>query len=281
MPYEFYLEGLSVGRAADRLMRGGVEVLSARKTAKNGLVVRVAANDRKKAFAILQGSCYNIKKFRPRGAQAALFRLKRSLGLVAGTLAALVLVFAMQGRVLRVAVTGSGAYLEPQIRAILAEAGVGLFSDMPEENALVPQILALPRVHFCAVRQSGGVLTVRVETADEISPLSPAPLLSPAAGRIEELVVIRGTALCAAGDDVERGQTLVAPTDGESGAQGFVVARVVVAYPVSALYEMGEEGALLQAELDFGRLSDVHTTETERGTLVEGTAHAEGECNFG
>ena len=189
----------------------------------------------------------------------------RAAGLFAGTLVVLCGILFLQGRVLRVSVTGSGAYLEPEIRAILAEEGVGLFSDMPEGSAVAARILALPRVHFCTVKGEGGVLTVCVEVGEELSPLKREPLLSPASGVVEELVVLRGTPLVKLGDSVERGQTLVGR----------------IAFPVSAEYELGEEAAKLQAELDFGQIEGIHTAKTEKGWRVEGTGHAEASLNFG
>ena len=283
--YEFYLEGLSVYRAVDRLSKEGIEVLSARRTQKNGLILAVNANDRKKAFAILNSSCYNIKKSRPAGAAKLISSCLRAAGLFAGAIVALCGVFFLQGRVLRVSVTGSGAYLEPEIRAILAEEGVGLFSDMPEGSAVAARILALPRVHFCTVKGEGGVLTVCVEVGEELSPLKREPLLSPASGVVEQLVVLRGTPLVKAGDNVERGQTLVEPYalagEAEEKLESTVVAFVRIAFPVSAEYELGEEAAKLQAELDFGQIEGIHTAKTEKGWRVEGTGHAEASLNFG
>ena len=189
----------------------------------------------------------------------------------------------LQGRVLRIEVTGSGAYLEPEIRAVLSEKDVGYFSPMPAPNAVVPDILSLPRVHFCSVKGENGVLTVRVEVGDETSPLAAQSLLSPAAGKVEELTVLRGTPLVQVGDSVERGQEIVAnyALRGEEREKCIVVARVRIAFSVSREYELDEERARAQAMLDFGELSDLHMTKTAAGWRVEGTGHAEGTMNFG
>ncbi len=281
--YELELEGLSVHRAVDRLRREGVAILSAHKIEKNGLKIVINANERKKAFTILQSSCYNIKKCRPAGALRLLHCAARAAGVIVGAAAVLPCVLFLQGRVLRIEVTGSGAYLEPEIRAVLSEKDVGYFSPMPAPNAVVPDILSLPRVHFCSVKGENGVLTVRVEVGDETSPLAAQSLLSPAAGKVEELTVLRGTPLVQVGDSVERGQEVVAnyALRGEEREQCIVVARVRIAFSVSREYELDEERARAQAMLDFGELSDLHMTKTAAGWRVEGTGHAEGTMNFG
>lgn len=281
--YEFELEGLSVHRAVDRLTREGIEVISARRTQKNGMKVAVNAQDRKKAFAILQGSCYNIKNMRASGMLRVLETARRAVGLLAGTAVALGAVLFLQSRVLRIDVTGSGAYLEPEIRAVLREEGIGYFSEISAAQALVPKLLTLPRVDFCTVKGEGGILTVHVEVSDPRVPLAEEPLLSPADGIVEELVVLRGTPAVQVGDSVVRGQRIVENfvLRGEEKVLCLVVARVRVAFPVSAEYPLDEERAKLQACLEFGELTDMQTTKTADGWRVEGTGHAEGILNFG
>lgn len=280
---EFELEGLSVFRAVDRLQREGIPVLSARKTAKNRIKIAVNANERKKTFAILQGSCYNIIASRSLGLMRALEKAFRAAGLFVGAAIALLAVSFLQGRVLRIEVTGSGAYLEPEIRAVLSEKGVKYFSAMPDKNTLVPDVLSLPRVHFVSVQGQNGVLTIDVEVSDETEPLSMESLLSPASGTVEELIVLRGTPLVEIGQTVDMGQEIAAPyaVHGEEKAECLVIARVIISFPVSREYQLSEEQASLQALLDFGEIADLHTTKTADGWRVEGTGHAEGAINFG
>ncbi len=281
--YAFEVEGISSFRAVNCLLREGIPIVSAKKTAKNSLKIVVSANERKKTFAILQGSCYNIKKSHPLGLMRAAESARRAVGLLIGAVLALACVLFVQSRVLKIEVTGSGAYLEPQIRAVLSGQGVGYFSAMPQPNEVIPEILSLPRVHFCSVKGKGGILTVNVEVGDERETLRAEPLLSPAAGQVEELVVLRGTPLVSVGDSVEFGQELVGAyaLHGEKKEDCIVVALVKVAFPVSREYMLDEEGARLQALLDFGEISEIHTTKTAQGWLVEGTGHAEASKNFG
>lgn len=280
---DFQIEGLSVYRAVEKLRRE-IPVLSASKTAKNTLIVRVEAKNRKKAFAILRDSCYNVIKITPTGAEAVRLACLRGVGLFVGGALALAMLFILQGRVLRIDIEGSGSYLFPEVQSILKEEGVTLFSPMPRETGpLTARILALPRVHFCAFGREGGIFTVVIETGDELEPLLSQPLLIPETGEVEELIVLRGTALVKVGDSVKKGQTAVAPYTLSEKTQlpCLVAARVRVKYAVSREYPLGEEQARLQAMLEFGSLEEIVTYETAGGTRVEGIAHAEGALNLG
>ena len=70
---------------------------------------------------------------------------------------------------------------------------------------------------------------------------------------------------------------------GESGEREIVViARVRVRAPFSAEYEAeSEEGARLQAALDYGEIIRIHTEKTENGWRVSGEAVAEAAVNLG
>ena len=57
--------------------------------------------------------------------------------------------------------------------------------------------------------KDGGIVTVTVEVTDDEATLSSEPLLSPAAGVVEELVVVRGTPLVQIGDSVSEGAEVV------------------------------------------------------------------------
>lgn len=278
---EFTVESLSAHRAADKLSRAGIEVLSAVRTQKNAVDLRIRAKDCKKAFAILRGSCYNIKNVRSRGALKAFALAVRSAGLLVGAMLFLGGVLFAEHRVLAVEYVGNGAYLAREAEEVLARAGVKRFSPMPRDTgALTAELLALPRVEFCAVRRRGGVLTVELVCADGSVPLGSLPLTAPASGVIEELVVVRGTAVKGVGDAVSAGETVVSAVSSD-GAPVLVIARVKVSFPVAREYGLEEREALLQAHLDFGENAKLHTEKTERGWLVAGTAYAEAAVNLG
>lgn len=284
--YEFTVEALSVFRVVDKLARAGIEVRSFRILTKNSAVFTVNGKDTKKVFAILRGSCYNIKKVRPKGLSLLTQKLTRYAGLLAGIVLFFAAVFFFESRVLDIRVVGSGAYYEDEIRRILSDNGIERFSALPEDCAPVTaRIISLPRVSFCTVGKNGGIVTVTVEVTDDEPTLTSEPLLSPATGVVEELAVIRGTPRVQIGDAVGEGDEIVSNETafGEEGKIGnvIVIARVVVACPFAREYAGSEESALLNAALEFGNMRDIHTTQTGEGWLVEGVALIEKSLNLG
>lgn len=274
------IESLSATGVLSKLSAAGICVLGAEKTQKNAITVWVDGKDYKKVFAILRGSCYNIKEVKPRGFERVRQWCLRSAGLLAGAVLFLLLVCGLQNRILRVEVTGSGAYYSAQVLDILEEGGAKPFAASPEGNAQIKaDILSLPRVSFCSLSLDGGVLKVVVEVSDENAVCSTSPLLSPATGEIKELTLIRGRACAQVGDSVEEGATVV---DGatEDGRSVLVIARVLVRYPVQREYALSEREALFQAELDFGVLEECTATPTETGVLIEGYATASASVNL-
>ena len=280
----FYIEGLGPERAIDKLASAGVEILSAEKIQKNTVVIHTDGKEYKKVFAILQNSCYNIKKVRTRGARRALELCRRFAGLLVGGALFCASILFFQSRVLAIEITGSGAYLNEQVNSVLRENGVSFFTPPPQNvNYLTSLVLSLPRVSFCSFTHRGGILTVDVEVNDEDAILQTSPLISPVAGNVERLTVVRGTPLTEVGAAVTAGDVLVADyVVSESGqANVLVIAEAVIVYPVSASYALPEEQALRQAYLDYGEIDNIHITPTDGGTLIEGQARVGVALNLG
>ena len=148
---EFTVESLSAHRAVDKLARAGVCVLSAKCLGKTSVRIRIAAKDRKKAFAILRGSCYNVKNISNRGGARLLELAGRAAGLILGAAVFLGATLFLESRVLKVEISGSGAYYEREILQILSEEGVRTFSAFPADTGpLTAKILGLDRVEFCS-----------------------------------------------------------------------------------------------------------------------------------
>ena len=237
------IEGIGAARAVEKLAQGGVPVLGA-KLQKKGVLIEVDAKHCKKVFAILRGSCYNVKKVSFSGWRKLLARLQRCAGLLVGAAVFAGAVLFCQGRVLRIEVVGSGACYTSEVLALLAEDGTGFFSPAPEGGALTARILALPRVSFCSLHHEGGVLTVQVELSDDALPLSSEPLYAPADGVVYALTVVAGRALVAVGDSVRTGDVIA-----ENGARA-TIAGVTIAYAVDEIYAGSEDSARVQAYLD-------------------------------
>lgn len=272
---EFTVESLSAYRAPDKLVRAGIPVLYAKSLSKTSVRLKVAAKDRKKAFAILRQSCYNVENIRYRGLYALGAACRRAAGLILGAVVFCGAALFLESRVLRVEIAGSGAYYAREIAQILKEEGVTTFSAFPADTgALTAKILELDRVEFCSFRFRGGVLTVDVEVGDSAQVQKSMPLLSPATGTVEELVVVRGTPLCKEGDRVRLGDVVVGNFSeiGGERREAVVMARITVRYAAEREYAASEEEALAQAYLDFGPLEDLRITKTEKGCRIGGTA---------
>jgi len=274
---ELEIEGLNVFYAIDKLKNHGITVYRARRTQKNALTVQVRGKDVKKVFAIFSVSCYNIKKIMPCG----IARLKkygvRYAGLLLGAALFCGCVLFAQGRVLRIEVTGSGKSYAQEVVRILASDGITRFSPMPDVAAhAVSRILALPHVSYCSLHGSGGILTVEVEVDRENALADEKELLSPAAGEICALTVVRGSARKAVGDYVEEGDVLV----GASDTSAIVIACVTVRYAVSDLWEGTREEALARALLSYAELDDVRVVPEGNGWRVSGVAYARAAVNL-
>ena len=275
MREQLLIEGLGVERVPDKLKRGQVTVLAARRTQKNRLIVTVDRKDSKKVFAILRGSCYNVKKLRPLGLARLVEGCRRAAGLVLGGLLFCALVLFFESRVLRVEVTGSGAYYEGDVLTILEEGGVVPLSPAPERTELLTsRILSLPRVSFASLSFEGGTLTVQVEVSDEETVFSPAPLKATQRGTLLELVVLRGTPLAEVGQEVEKGQTLISErvSYGEREETVLVVGYAVLLCPVEGIFEGTEEGAMQAAYLEYGEDAELRAEPVEGGWRIFGQA---------
>lgn len=269
---ELEIEGTGAARAVEKLVQGGVPVLGA-KIQKKGVCVRVDAKHCKKAFAILRGSCYNIKKVSFSDWKKRLDALTKRAGLIVGTAVCAVAVLFFQSRVLRVEVIGSGAYYRSEVIAILSEHGTGILSPVPQDGMLTAEILCLPRVSFCSLSHAGGVLTVRVEVSDEASPLSYEPLYAPADGVILSLTVVAGRPLFSVGDSVRKGDMIVEN-------DGAVIAGVTIAHEVDVVYTGNESSARAQAYLEFGRIEQMQTQKTQSGWRITGVARVSAARNL-
>lgn len=276
------VEGLSAFGAVDKLTRRGVTVLSAQKTPQNGVFLEVACKDLKKAFAILRASCYNVKKVRYLGAARLMRRAAARLGLLFGAALFCLAAVAAQSLVLRIEVTGSGAYYETEALAILREHGVRLFAAAPRDPAtLSAEILSLPRVSYCSLHAEGGVLTVEIEVSDEAAPLRSGPLRAPQGGTVRELIAVRGTPCVAEGQEVAAGDVLVSCARGD-GTEGYVIAGAVIAVPFcEEIAASSPEEALNKLSLLYGETEEVHSLRTENGYRLEGVALISVRINMG
>ncbi len=269
--------------AAEKLARAGIPVYSARKTKKNELTLEVARKDLEKVFAILRGSCYNVKEVRRRGLSLLCRKCLDAAGLLIGGALFFLLASWLGTRVMKIEVVGSGAYYEAQVRDVLLRSGVAPLSAFPKDTSpIAAEILALPRVSFCSLRLDGGILTVEIEAAEEDAVPVHEPLRAPHAGRVTELIIVRGTPAVEVGAAVSQGEIVVqdAAVYGTRTEAVVVIARVTVEFDVSAHYAGTEEEAKNAAYLEFGDISELKTERAGDGWLVTGKARASAAMNL-
>ena len=168
----------------------------------------------KKVFAIFSHPCYNISVVKYGAVRSLRARIISRAGLAVGLVLFAAAVVISQSFVFRVQVTGSGAHLAPEIRAILREYGVqaGSVYRLRDKPLTISRIMALPSVTFCSIERRGTAVVVDVECSREDRPaVVRTPLLAPVSGRVENIVAVCGTPLVSRGQEVENGRELIAP----------------------------------------------------------------------
>lgn len=242
-------------RALDKLAAAGICLYSVEKCGAGRLKIRVKSKESKKIFAIFRGSCYTVVREKSVGLCRIAEKIRRRPGAVAGAVLFALLPVAANSLVFRIEVEGSAARYAEQAVEMLAEREIGPFRLYDADAAELARdaLLQLPGVVFASVEKSGGVVTVTLEQSDETSvPERESSLCSPCAGVLEELTVLRGTPLAAAGDHVAAGQELAGGwflTENGDVVNTFAVARASILCEGEFTYESAEqsEGALSRA----------------------------------
>lgn len=198
-------------QAISKLSRGGVPVYYCKKQGAY-FTFSVPDNLVKKVFAIFAHPCYNITiESSSPFSRLKKFCARRAFLLVGGAIFVAVACLS-NAFVLRIDVTGSGAYLENAVRAIVYDCGVreySLYSGV-DEAALISRVLTLPNVTFCSVQKSGSILYVGVEVEEESGPRADySPLRADTSGTVQNIVAICGTPAVKIGDAVNAGDTLI------------------------------------------------------------------------
>lgn len=197
--------------ALRKLKKAGIAVFNCKKEGAF-FIFEVKDKDTKKVFAIFDKPCYNITVVRKSRKNRLLTFLTLRAGLVAGAAAFIIACFAANSFVLKIEVSGSGSYLEPEVRKIVYDEGAKEFKPFASFNYSVAtgRILALPQVTFCNIEKRGSVLIVDVQVDDEhYATVDPKPLISDCDGVVKNIVAVCGTAAVEAGASVKKGDTLI------------------------------------------------------------------------
>lgn len=269
-------------QALSRLSRENIPVYNCKKQGA-WFAFSVPDNFVQKVFAIFARPCYNITIER----KSALTRLKnfavRRAFLIAGCAAFIAASCLSNAFVLKITVTGSGAYLADYVKGVAYSLGVRENSIYRggEEPDLISRVLALPSVTFCSVQKRGSILYIDVETEEESgSPAGYVPLKSDGDGTVESIVAICGTVQVSAGDSVSAGDTLIAAYTEVSGqnvpciAVGYAVIlrSAAVSYTAAEESEQSLESAYAAALIYTGGEEIVSRDYTVK-TTAEGVIY--------
>lgn len=233
--------------ALDKITAAGICMYSVEKCGAGRLKILVKSKESKKIFAIFRSSCYTVTRKKSAGLKYITEKLLARPGAVIGALLFLLICAAGNFFVLRIDVQGSAARYADEAKQILADNRVGMYSVYDEEAAERARaaMMQLPNVVFASVEKSGCTVTVTLEESAETPvPERETSLISPCAGVVEEIAVLRGTALVSEGDTVAAGQELAGgwleTQDGEK-VPTFAVARASILCTGDFSYTAAEE----------------------------------------
>lgn len=197
--------------ALRKLNRAEIPVYNCKKKGA-AFIFEVKDKDTQKVFAIFDKPCYNVTEIRKSRKNRLLSFLAVRAGLVAGAAAFVTACIAANSFVLKIKVSGSGSYLEPEVRKIVYDEGAREFKSISSFNFSVAtgRILSLPQVTFCNIEKKGSVLIVDVQVDEEhYGSANLTPLISDCNGIVRNVVAICGTAAVNVGDSVRKGDTLI------------------------------------------------------------------------
>lgn len=233
--------------ALDKITAAGICMYSVEKCGAGRLKILVKSKESKKIFAIFRSSCYTVTRKKSAGLKYITEKLLARPGAVIGALLFLLICAAGNFFVLRIDVQGSAARYADEAKQILADNRVGMYSVYDEEAAERARaaMMQLPNVVFASVEKSGCTVTVTLEESAETPvPERETSLISPCAGVVEEIAVLRGTALVSEGDTVAAGQELAGgwlETQGGEKVPTFAVARASILCTGDFSYTAAEE----------------------------------------
>ena len=243
---EYYVKGENLRYLPELLHRKGADVHSFKQISKTECFIEIDFIDSYKFFAICKNMCYNKKVVKYSGILAPLTFFIKKVGYLVGGILFLVLTALINNLVLDVKVIGSGSCFESQTKDIIYTEGVSKYSffwDIDLKSLEREILVKSPRLSFVSVKKKGNVLVVdtALSTSEpEVLGKNACDLVSSCDGVIEEITVLRGTALVSAGQEVKKGDALVGAYilgKDDSVYNTFVIARVKILKKTEYFYK--------------------------------------------
>ena len=233
----FSLRGGCPERVVTLAARDGVLVRDLHKTA-DGVSAYVCAKDYRKLRRHAKSNGCRMRVEKKFGLPFLFVRGRRRSGLIAGAVAAALLLALLSRSVWVMDVRGNSAVSEGEILYVLRRQGVypGAFkSDVDLISAEQNALLELPELSWLAVNLRGSRASVEVRErtkAPEAVPLSsPCNVVAARSGTITRISAFNGDAVVKVGDSVAAGDLLVSGLTDEAGAV-HAIAECVAEVPV-------------------------------------------------
>ena len=219
------------------LHRKGVDVYFFKQTDKNECLIELDFFDSRKFFAICKNMCYNKQVVKYTGLLSPLTHLIKNIGLVVGAVVFFILATLFNNVILDIKVVGSGSSFSQETKAIANEFGASkytLFSNVNLDRLEAEILRENPRLSFVTAKKQGNILVIDT-VLSKIQPhtlgSSTDDMVSEYEGVVEEITVLRGTALVEKGQAVKVGDKLVGAYlvgKEELEYKTFVLARVKI-----------------------------------------------------
>lgn len=253
----YKVQGLNLDRFINSVKNRDITLINVKKITNKEMIVSVYAFDSKKFFAIAKELCYNIIKINETGKALPLVKLYRSLGLFVGAIVFILSTCVLNDFIYGFSFSGTGSVYQREVLAYLNSVGIKKFSrfssidfERLEDNILSSN----SHLSFVSAEKHGNTLKFDLAIAtDNVDRLNGDVefLYSEVSGVVEKIVVYRGTAMVAVGDNVEKGALLV---DGnmtikEQIIKTGVIANVSLITQETIVYTDSKEGQEQKATL--------------------------------
>lgn len=185
------------------------------KYVKNGCFLTIDAVDEQKFFAISRNMCYNVERIGYTGRFAFFKKLLKSAGAVFGAAAFITFVCLCDAVVGEIVYKGDAAAFRRQIVSVLKLNGVEKGKICKADCSSLGEkiVISTDGISYATVTKSGRRIIVDVKSDEEkLDPIdvSKDEILSPADGKILRLNVLSGIAVVKIGDEVKKGQPIIA-----------------------------------------------------------------------
>ena len=243
----YKVSGKKIRYLPEFLHKKGVNVIEFRLLDEENSLITIDFLDLSKFFAICKNMCYNKRVVKYRGVLAPIAYVKTHLFTVIGVVLLTVITALLNNVVLGVKITGSGKIYSSYTQAVLTENNVSKYALFSSINyrELENEILSKNQyLSFVTVKKQGNVLVVDTQLSNQKPSVlgeNHVDIVSNVNGVVEEIIVLRGTALVNKGDVVEKGQPLVGAfvtLKDESRVNTYTVARVKILQSVKYFYKL-------------------------------------------